>query len=285
MSTQFLDFERLEHCPGCGSRDLAVGNEPDIGHCATCQLLYRNPRPTQAEIARSYDTGGTFAVWQDEETVRAAMWQRRAELLRRFQARGRLLDVGTGDGRFLETCRALGYEVMGTEVSQAGADYARQKGFDVQMGQIVDLDFPPESFDVATIWHVLEHVPDPGAVLKKVFGFLRPGGILAVAVPNEENYFVRRALRLGVKSSPFDPLQFGGEIHLTYFRPATLRATLRSAGFEFLEFGVDDIYGVRDAKMKIKLAAQRLLARSANWHFAVAMYAICRRPESAADSV
>lgn len=277
MNAQFIEFEKVAGCPGCGSTAIRTAVEPDIGQCAICDLYFRNPRPTQAEIARSYDTGCTFDAWQDEEAARATMWKRRLDVIRRHVANGRLLDVGTGDGRFLATVKQAGYEVVGTEVSEAGARYARQRGFDVHLGQITDLTLPEETFDVATIWHVLEHVPDPRAVLRKVHTLLRPGGILAVAVPNEENFFIRQ--RFGkAKTSPFEPLKFGGEIHLTYFRPSTLRATLRAAAFEVLEFGVDDIYHVRDLKMRLKLPAQQALARILNWHFAVAMYVICRRP-------
>jgi 2-polyprenyl-3-methyl-5-hydroxy-6-metoxy-1,4-benzoquinol methylase len=205
------------------------------------------------------------------------MWDRRAALLCRFQPQGQLLDLGTGDGRFLRTCRDLGYEIVGTEVSEAGASYARRNGFEVKMGQITDIELSRGSFDVVTIWHVLEHLPEPGAVLRKVHSLLRAGGILVVAVPNEENFFVRKCLRLPEKTNPFGPLQFGGEIHLTYFRPPTLIATLRTAGFELLEFGVDDAYFVRDWRAKIKLLFQQAAARLLRWHFAVAMYAVCRR--------
>ena len=159
----FLEFERIEHCPGCGNSFIETAIEPDIGQCSACQLHFRNPRPTQAEIARSYDTGGTFEAWQEEEAARATMWERRLAIIRRYVAMGRLLDVGTGDGRFLETARKAGFEVTGTEVSTAGASYARQRGFDVFVGQITDLELPSELFDVVTIWHVLEHVPEPGS--------------------------------------------------------------------------------------------------------------------------
>jgi 2-polyprenyl-3-methyl-5-hydroxy-6-metoxy-1,4-benzoquinol methylase len=196
------------------------------------------------------------------------------------QPSARLLDVGTGDGRFLQACREAGYDVTGTEVSATGAAYAQRQGFDVRMGQVTELDLPAESFNVVTLWHVLEHVPEPGVVLRKVHSLLRPGGVLAVAVPNEENFFVRRRLGLPTPTSPFDPLQFGGEIHLTYFRPGTLRATLGAAGFEVLQFGVDDVYMNRNWKMKLKLRLQDFLARRFGWHFGVAMYAICRRSPS-----
>lgn len=277
MKKEFLRFERIAHCPGCGSGQIRPAIEPDIGQCSACHLYFRNPRPTQVEIARSYDTGGTFAAWQEEEPARAEMWKRRLALVQRHASGRRLLDVGTGDGRFLATAQAAGFEVVGTEVSESGAAYARQRGFEVHLGQVTELDLPNDNFDLVTIWHVLEHVPDPGAVLRKEHALLRPGGILAVAVPNEENFFVRQ--RFGkAKASPFAPLQFGGEIHLSYFRPATLRSAIRAAGFELLELGVDDAYYLRDLKMRLKLGLQQSLASLFQWHFATAIYVIARRP-------
>lgn len=278
MQNQFLEFERLNHCPGCGADSIHTVKPPDIGQCQACGLFFRNPRPTQGEIARSYDTGGTYSAWQEEEVARATMWERRAALVARFAKSGRLLDIGTGDGRFLQTSRSLGYNVSGTEVSAAGAAYAQRKGLNVTMGQIIEIDLPGESFDIITLWHVLEHVPEPATVLRKAHSLLRPGGLLAVAVPNEENFFVGRRLGRSTRASPFDPLPFGGEIHLTYFTPTTLCRTLERAGFQIFEFGVDDLYSVRDLKMKLKMQVQRFLARAFRWHFAVAMYSIARKP-------
>ena len=279
MTAQFAIFESLERCPGCHSQSIASFRKPDIAECQSCHLLFRNPRPTQAEIARSYDTGGTFAAWQDEDADRALMWARRAALIRRFSSGGNLLDVGTGDGRFLQLCRSAGYEVVGTEVSETGAAYARRQGFDVRMGQVTEIELPPASFDIITVWHVLEHVPEPRAVLTKLHSLLRPHGVLIVAVPNEENFLFRQRLGFPGPARPFDPLPFGGEIHLTYFQPRTLLSTLRAAHLVPVEFGVDDLYAKRDAKMKIKLALQQTMARYFHWHFAVAMYAICRRAD------
>ncbi len=272
----FLEFESVTCCPACGASEIRVVVESQIAQCFVCRVFFRNPRPTQAEIARSYETGATFAAWQEEEEARAAMWGKRLALVRRYQPAGRLLDVGTGDGRFLFATQACGYRGLGTEVSEAGAAYARERGCEVRMGQITEMELPNEQFDVATIWHVLEHVPNPGEVLRKVHSLLRPGGILAVAVPNEEHYFVHRKIGQA-HGSPFDPLQFGSEIHLTYFQPATLRTALRRAGFEVLEFGVDDIYLARGRLTGLKLGIQKLLARLFGWHFAVAMYVVCRR--------
>ena len=84
MTNQFLQFEKLEACPGCGSNDGLTIVEREITQCDACQLYFRNPRPTQEEIARSYDTGGTFEAWQDEEPARARMWERRLKILQRY---------------------------------------------------------------------------------------------------------------------------------------------------------------------------------------------------------
>ena len=146
MSAQFLEFEKVERCPGCRSAGISPVADQDIAQCGTCQLYFRNPRPTQSEIARSYDTGGTFEAWQDEETARATMWQRRLAVLTTYAPGGRLLDVGTGDGRFLATAQEGGFAVVGTEVSTAGASYARERGFDVHLGQIIELDLPAGTF-------------------------------------------------------------------------------------------------------------------------------------------
>ena len=185
MTDTFRFFDTIHACPVCGGPILPVLEKPDINRCEHCKLYFRNPRPQQTEIARSYDSGTTYAQWQGQEKSRAAMWERRAALIQKYMPQGKLLDVGTGDGRFLVTCRELGYDVSGTEVSRAGAQYAVSAGFDVRLGQFSDLAFDERSFDIITMWPVLEHVPDPGRVFRNAYSLLRVSGILMLAVRNE----------------------------------------------------------------------------------------------------
>lgn len=268
----FREFESLDACPLCGARASRPRFPPDVRACDDCRLLYRSPRPLQREIVRSYDAGFTYARWQHELPARDVLWRKRLRLIARQQPSGTLLDVGTGDGYFLGHA-ATRYDVRSTELSETGAEYARRRGFDPFVGDFLDLDVADGSVDVITLWHVLEHVPSPGEVLRKVKAALRPGGIVAIAVPNE-----RRPLLLRWrKRNPLGPICWGEEIHLTHFLPGTLKRFMSRMGFQQLAFGVDDVHVSRPVATRVAYHAQRLLCAVTGWHFDKAMYLIGRR--------
>jgi len=271
----FEEYESLAGCPVCGSANFHRIFEPDVAECTDCHVLFRNPRPTQAEIRRSYDFGSNYAEWQKDDSKRDPMWKRRLHLIARLKKTGTLLDVGAGDGYFLDVARDGGFAVSGTELSSTGADYAQKRGHDLMLGQLKDIDFKGRKFDVITLWHVLEHLPNPGEALSIVRGLLAPGGIFALAVPNEENALFRYRMGLKRVPNPLGPIVWGKEIHLTHFQPATLRTTLRDHGFEIRDFGVDDIYSDRSPMNMTKLAVQKSLSLVFDWHFSMAMYVIC----------
>jgi 2-polyprenyl-3-methyl-5-hydroxy-6-metoxy-1,4-benzoquinol methylase len=276
-SQTFEEYENLTACPVCGSSDFRRAFEPDVAQCAQCLVFFRNPRPTQPEICRSYDFGSNYAEWQKDDSKRIRMWKRRFDLLTRFKTGGRLLDVGAGDGFFLDVAKDGGFSTYGTELSSTGAGYADKRGHHLLLGQLKDIDFKGLKFDVITLWHVLEHLPNPGEALSIIAGLLEPGGIFALAVPNEENQLFR--YRTGVKksSNPLGPIVWSKEIHLTHFQPSTLRAALRAHGFEVRDFGVDDIYWDRSPMNLAKLAMQKSLSALLRWHFSMAMYCVCSR--------
>ncbi len=203
------------------------------------------------------------------------MWKRRLDLLKRFKNAGRLLDVGAGDGYFLDMAKDGGFSTYGTELSSTGAGYADKLGHRLLLGQLKDIDFGGLKFDVITLWHVLEHLPNPGEALSIISGLLDPGGIFALAVPNEENHLFRYRMGLKKCPNPLGPIVWGEEIHLTHFQPATLRSALRARGFEVRDFGVDDIYWDRSVKNLAKLAMQKSLSALFGWHFSMAMYCVC----------
>jgi SAM-dependent methyltransferase len=96
----------------------------------------------------------------------------------------RLLDVGAGRGRFVATARAAGYAACGIEPSARGAAAAAAIGAPVRRVTIGAADLAAQAYDAITVWHVLEHLDDPGAALERIGGWLRPGGALLVGVPN-----------------------------------------------------------------------------------------------------
>jgi 2-polyprenyl-3-methyl-5-hydroxy-6-metoxy-1,4-benzoquinol methylase len=255
-----LAFRRVRCCPACG-------------------VHFLSPRPTTAAVVQHYDRGATYDLWRADREARERMWRRRLKFVRALAASGTLLDVGTGDGHFLDVAKSAGYTVTGTEVSIAGAEAARARGHQIFTGQLGVLDLPERSFDIVTMWHVLEHAPNPGGVLTRVFQLLRPGGVLMIAVPNERMNLRRGAAPQGA-GSPFGSGTFdeGEEIHLTFFTPATLAGGLRRAGFEVHRVGVDNVYLQMSLLRRVKLGVHRITALATGSHLGMAMRMSARKP-------
>lgn len=98
-----------------------------------------------------------------------------------------ILDVGTGGGEFAYLLQLLGHDVRGIEPNKGYAEYSiHEYGLNVQVGFVQDVMLPKDTFDVITIWHVLEHTENPYAVLAKLHTLLKPRGILVIEVPNIE---------------------------------------------------------------------------------------------------
>ena len=136
--------------------------------------------------------------------------------------RGRYLDVGCGSGATLGVAQALGWDVSGIEVDEAAAAKARRFTRNLHVGDVLDAPFADGCFDVVTAFHVLEHVVDPVAVVRRMLDWLAPGGLLIVEVPNAG----------GLGAALFGRSWVGLELprHLSHFTPATLERTIRTAG-------------------------------------------------------
>jgi SAM-dependent methyltransferase len=134
-----------------------------------------------------------------------------------------LLDAGAGRGRFVLAARGAGYDAVGIEPSSRGADAAAVIGAPVTQVSIEDADIAARSVDVVTLWHVLEHLDDPGAALSRIHRWLRPGGALVVGVPNLRSL---QALLGGGRWYHLDVPR-----HRVHFTPAGLNALLDRSGF------------------------------------------------------
>jgi SAM-dependent methyltransferase len=119
-------------------------------------------------------------------------WARHMQVLGKYKDGGDILDIGCSSGGFLGSLKGGGWKLHGIEANQATAARARATtGADVFVGDVLDADFPPNTFDVITCLDVLEHLFEPREVLRKVFKWLKPGGIFYVFVPNVMSWEAR----------------------------------------------------------------------------------------------
>src|SRR5262249_9479546 len=137
--------------------------------------------------------------------------------------RGVMLDVGCGRGDLGEALARRGWRVAGVEPSAEACAVARQRGGDATAGTLQTASYEAEKFDAVVMRHSLEHVPDPIDDLVRVRRVLRPGGLLAISVPNFACWERRR----------FGAAWFHLDIprHRTHFTPRALQLALERTGF------------------------------------------------------
>ncbi|MGE5295243.1 MAG: class I SAM-dependent methyltransferase [Solirubrobacterales bacterium] len=212
-------------CALCGSTDAdvlfdAVDRLHDVPgsfryvRCRKCGLVYMNPQVVPRCIGslypREYAPHADKAKSQRKglrsirERLTAtpivgrifrAVTDPRAlgPLLRELDAGKRLLDVGCGNGAFLDAMRRLtGCEVFGVDFSPMAVEQAKRLyDLDVFQGTVDEAPYPEKSFDVVTAWWYLEHVPDPRTCIAKMARLLKEGGLCAVGVPNYDSCWAR----------------------------------------------------------------------------------------------
>jgi len=173
------------------ARDYVSGEPFAVVRCPRCALAVTSPQPAPAALGRYYPDAyygeaGARRFPAPVEWLQGVLYGARARAVERAAGGrpGRVLDIGCGRGRLLEAFRARGWEVHGTELSEGSARHPRALGIPVHVGPLEAAPHADGSFDAVTMWHVLEHWPDPAVPLAHAARLLRPGGVLFVGVPN-----------------------------------------------------------------------------------------------------
>lgn len=232
------------NCNLCAQNKFKVIEQDEapfnVLECENCSLVFVYPLPDRNELKEHYDDT-YYRAWLDShQESRIRMWTKRLRKLERLRAGGNLLDVGCGEGTFLRFARENGWKTRGTEVSTYAAKYAADvSGAHIFCGELPDARYPENTFDVVTLWHVLEHVVDPYRYLTEIHRILRPDGLLAIAVPNRDDFLMQIAYRI-VKRRKMKLFSKGErEVHLYFFSPKTIKAYLDKTGFDCLRLSPD----------------------------------------------
>lgn len=203
------------------SRQIA-GHWP-IVRCDGCGLVMSNPRDSQADLARIYQSLND-EQYQVEVSNRAILADERLRYIERWQKPARLLDLGCSTGIFCGRAAACGWAASGVDPSAWSIAQARRAFPSATFIQstIERLDIPDNSYEVVTLWDVLEHVADPRIVLTRAFRWLAPGGLLVMNIPNIQSLTSRMMGKYWVLLL---------REHLWYFSPPTIRHMLEQNGF------------------------------------------------------
>lgn len=240
-------------CFVCGSNDLKqIWTEPldtdaknvvgvktvSLCRCRRCGFIFVNPRPDASSLQRYYglitDVAWASSVGFDSNLP---LFEQGIRQIREYLRTDSpmLLDVGCWTGEFLRLAREGGFEGYGIEVNDLLAAYAREcYRLPVLSGTLDEASFSPQSFDVVTMWDVLEHTRQPLETIVQVRDLLKKGGLVVISVPNVTFQLARaKVIR------PFRPdVAIAGIAHLNHFSENSITRLLIDLGFEIRHIGV-----------------------------------------------
>jgi N-acetylglucosaminyl-diphospho-decaprenol L-rhamnosyltransferase len=269
---------RASVCPACAQtaerapllvgRDRMLGEPGDFAvvRCEGCGLAYTDPQLGLEDFERFYPSERypSFEPPDPARRILRSIDRARLDITVRFgpyreivrSGPGRILDVGCGRGDLAAAFQRHGWDAYGVEPSAAATASAAAHGVKMHNGPLDDAPFEPASFDAIVMNHSLEHIPAPGKALERALELLRPGGLLAVSVPNFGSW---QARRFGS-----DWYQLDVPRHLQHFERGTLAGLAERSGFEVVAVRTSSMRGGLQASLQYWLFGRSLI-RGRGW--------------------
>ncbi len=202
-------------------KDYSVSQETfELLYDETLDMLITHPQPSLEKLPSYYEsvdyishTDGNKSVFEKMyQFVKGIALKNKLKLINTQSSKGRILDIGAGVGDFLQVAKNDGWETIGIEPSAKAKTIAKSKG----VSFVEDLSkLENNSFDIITMWHVLEHVPDLENQIKELKRLLKPNGTVIIAVPNFKSH---DALHYGKYWAAYDV-----PIHLWHFSKTAIK--------------------------------------------------------------
>ena len=213
------------------TRTFSSSSDEPLKHqlvaCVRCGLKYVSPRLRADAVLEGY-AGGSDEQFVSQARGREITFGKCMDMIERVwnDTPGRLLDIGTGGGSFPFMASRRGWKAEGCEPNRWLCEWAQKNyGLPIRPGTVFEQHYAPASFDVVTLWDVLEHTPDPRAEVRETHRLLNEGGLLVINYPDIGSWIARAMGRSWV---------FLLDVHLYYFTRATIRKLLEESGFDIV---------------------------------------------------
>jgi SAM-dependent methyltransferase len=229
-----------------------VAHELRIWECRRCAQIFLWPLASEEEIRSLFDTlyatgespypelRSYYAFCLDDAPSNplVQLYERWLTRLERVRPPGRLLDIGCGTGLFLDLARRRGWTPFGIDECAEATGHARSRfGLAVETADFESFPWGDRQFDAVTMWDIIEHARRPVDLLAAVRQRLAPGGVIAIATPNQASilHLIAGALYHasgGRIQAPLNKMYLVP--HFLYFTPQSLAETARRAGLEIV---------------------------------------------------
>ncbi len=173
---------------------LVTGESFDLLYNAEKEMLITSPQPSEEKLSKYYESEDYISHTDTKKGLLSFLYHivknwslnKKVNLIKNeFGGTGSILDIGAGTGDFLKKAKTEGWNIYGVEPNDKAVQISETKGVHLKLS--ID-DFAGQQFDVVTLWHVLEHLPNLEETIKKIESLVRPNGILIIAVPNFKSY-------------------------------------------------------------------------------------------------
>jgi 2-polyprenyl-3-methyl-5-hydroxy-6-metoxy-1,4-benzoquinol methylase len=213
--------------------DYSVSKETfELLHNEELDMLITHPQPSLEKLPSYYEDANYISHTDGNKSLFEKMYQfvkgialkNKLKLINSQSPKGRILDIGAGVGDFLSVCKNDGWQTIGIEPSDKAKAIAKNKGvsFVEKLSELED-----NSFDVITMWHVLEHVPDLENQIKELKRLIKPNGTVIIAVPNFKSF---DAKHYGKFWAAYDV-----PIHLWHFSKTAIRKLFAEENLELVK--------------------------------------------------
>jgi len=200
--------------------------------CKRCEVGVTTPFPTKEQLIelnkKVYNVEQRTQIYLSRQNYFEKRYEGYVKNIKTTKKNGSLLDIGCNIGLFMKVAQHAGFDVKGIELNADCALYGREKfHLDIDTRYLEDIVFPDETFDVITLFDVLEHIPDINSFIDELRRILKKGGLVVIQAPNLDSLMAELTKDKWYWLTPPD--------HLYHFSPGTITKFLRAHGFSIKE--------------------------------------------------